>query len=154
MLAESGQRLYSREPLPEILITELNIPGKYFEPEYFLEKELANNPNDKLAAVLLVQKKSRSLDFAIHEIPRGLLLDKNIFYERVNELENLINKYSLQSEKWEKRINLLKSISLCWRDYLLNKTIYSNFVDYLEKNNGKNEVKPIIEWNKCLIYDP
>ena len=153
MLAESGGKLYSSKPLPEILINEINYPRKFFEPEYFLEKELINNPNDKLASIMLVQKKAQSLDFAIHEIPNYLLFDENIFKEKVNELENLINKYNLNSDKWDKRLKLLKSISFCWSEYLLTKTKYFNFRDYIEKNQEKSIVKPIIDWNKCFIYD-
>ena len=60
----------------EEVLPEIPFPTDWRIGEFFLETELRNNPNDKEAANLLLNRKISQLDYDIHELPEfGLLVD-------------------------------------------------------------------------------
>lgn len=107
-------------------------------PMNFFEIAYKQNPEDKIAQIFLIREYTTNLDFAIHEVPIGLLADIDWFRDTLIKLQRLLSSPGL-SEKYKNKINLWVFHINAWEDYLARRNGYKHYVDYLEKNaNGFN----------------
>ena len=117
----------------------------HLESFQILEKILELDPNHKEANELLFLDKLDTLDFALHELPRGLLVDKKICIEYINYCESKI-KEDVNFSKIRTRFNLdfyyYKNLFFYWEEYQKEK-IQEDFFKWIEGKDSKQLYTPI-----------
>ena len=101
-----------------------------------LEKEPDYLPAIKQKYTIL----SNYIDFSIHEMPWGLLLDKpssekNVKTEALADLEEFSKLSKKLGKDNEEYIEDCRIYYNAWFDFLDNKDKYKSYEEYLEKNN-------------------
>lgn len=119
------------------LLRELFDVYKYNQIDLF-EMSLAQNPDDRLARQFLITWLVSSLDFAIHEVPRGVIGDKEYLENTFARLQSLLISAE-RLEIYQSKFKLWRFHFDAWQDYLAHRDEYGNYADYLLKNsNGFN----------------
>jgi hypothetical protein len=153
LIGEFEQFIYSDSRLGQLINRELNIGNDSFYSIGMFEKELSINPRDTKTINLLIQGIAKSLDYAVHEVPIGVLYDKELYFQRLEQLEKLLVANNLMSNKWDKRISTLNSIGKTWTDYLESKG-FENYADFLVKSENA-DADTVLKYaeNNYLLYD-
>ena len=150
LIATFEQYFHSSNKLTNTGLNELKLTENYISAIELLERELQNNQNTK-AAKLLVNKIGWHLDYALHELPVGLLYEPSTIYEFCDRIDQLISKYDLETDKWKTRLNFVRTVLSEWESYIREQT-YSDFFEYLNSKGTANSTL-IMAWDKTLLYD-
>jgi hypothetical protein len=106
-----------------------------------LREAFAHDPNDSLARKRLIHEMARNFDYAIHEVPSGVLcgidgasiedceamLKDLQTFRRLIELEGEDSRYAERMRTWEFHFQE-------YANYLANRNKYKNYADYLERH--------------------
>lgn len=98
----------------------------FFEEAYKIEKR-------KETLDLLLNRIAQDLDYYIHEVPFGIIVEPEVFDEEVGLFKkyyNLLDDKSL----WTSKLEEWGMLAFHWKKQLSNRNRYSNFEDYLTKN--------------------
>jgi hypothetical protein len=150
LLATFEQYFHSSNKLATDAHSELNLTENYISAIELLELELRNNQNTK-AAKLLVNKFGWHLDYALHELPVGLLYEPPMIEDFCDRIERLINEYAVETAKWDLRLNFVRTVLSEWKAYI-HEQVNSDFYEYLNAK-GTASSTLILEWDKALLYD-
>ncbi len=150
LLVTFEHSIYSDNHLNKEISKQLNLKENYFDSIEVLELELQINTNVE-AAKLLIHKLAQKLDYALHELPIGLLYEIAVMENLLNRMVQLLEEYDLINDKWNNRIEFIKSAIKEWALYLA-ETDFSNFEEYLNKTKSKAS-ELILNWNNSLLYD-
>ena len=123
------------------VFSNTQVPEIWEMGEYFLEQELELNPTDIEAAIRLVNKKVRRLNYDIHELPEyGLMVEIEVFEKQLESLKQLLRQYEI-GEELKERIRIYELVNYTWSDYLKNESKYENYQQYLEVNKIEGREK-------------
>lgn len=150
LLATFEQRIYLDNRLNKELSKRLNLKDDYFDTIEVLEIELLIGKNIQ-ASKLLVNKLAQQLDYAFHELPTGLLYEIDVIENLLHRMIELLEEYNLMNDKWNNRIEFIKSAVIEWAAYLA-ETGFSNFEEYLNKKKSRTS-ELILNWNNTMLYD-
>ncbi len=119
------------------LVKAISFDGAYLilktDPDDILKGILQRNPEQKEAQQLLFLSHLDSLDFALHELPHGLLIRADICVQLVDECEALI-KTNPDLMECKTRFNL----DLTYYRSTLNEWLNSE--QYKEENSGSGNL--------------
>lgn len=116
----------------------------------FFQMAYEQNPDDLLARQFLINWHISSLDYAIHEVPQGVLGDKAWLEDTLAKLEPILQSADL-AEKYRERLKLWRFHVDAWQDYLARRSEFKNYAEYLDKNaNGFDwRVSDKVRGNYC-----
>lgn len=135
LLATFEQSIYSDNHLNKEISKRLNLQTDYFDTIEVLVLELQIGKNVEVAK-LLVNKLAWQLDYALHELPTGLLYEIEVMENLLSQMTQLLEEYNLINDKWNNRIEFIQSAIKEWTLYLA-ETGFSNFEEYLNKTKSK-----------------
>lgn len=147
LLATFEQHIYSDQRLNKDISAMLNLDEKWFDSLEVLERELHIGLHLK-AAKLLINKLARQLDYALHELPIGLLYEEKYINKLLRRMEELLGEYNLMDASWQERIRFVKTVLVCWKDFG-SSSGFQNFEDYLVQTDNE-DARLILAWDKAL----
>ena len=100
------------------------------KPVQLLEKILVLNPNNYEAKTLLLLNYMNSLDFALHELPHGLVLNESVCIDLIEKAQRLIDEDP----------ELAAGKTRFGANFEYYKKLYFDWIEYRDKNliNGFN----------------
>lgn len=106
------------------------------DTSYLLDEILKFNPEHFEVKKLLLLHHVDLLDFALHELPIGVLLDDSVCMESIKCCESLIAgtpELADSQNRFGSRFNQYKELYLAWKEYKATK-ISEEFFSWFEKN--------------------
>ena len=135
-IGQLEQFFYSDSQISKKFLDEIGIED-YFSTSFFFEKSFSIDRSQKTLDLLL-KRYARDLEYYVHEVPFGVLIEPDIFDEEIKLFETYYEQFDKKGI-WTARLNEWKLISLHWRTYLSSRSEYVNFEDYLNRNGIKLE---------------
>jgi hypothetical protein len=133
-LAQFDQMLLSSNSLFNLFKAKTRYKNNYFESADFYKKELEINPNDKVAIDALLNRIASGLNYAMHELPHGLLWELDFFNSELQEFKKYLAS-SDEEAKWQQVLASWDFVSRTWKDYETNSAKYENYANYLKAND-------------------
>ena len=130
-IGQFEQFFYSDLQTSKKLLEEIGIYG-YFSTSFFLEKSFSIEQSQKTLDLIL-KRQAQDMEYYVHEIPTGLLIESEIFDKEIKQFETYYEQFD-RKYIWTAKLDKWKLISLHWRTYLSERDKYVNFEDYLDKN--------------------
>jgi hypothetical protein len=149
LLATYEQSIYSDNRLNKEISEKLDLETEYFDTIEVLERELRIGKNLE-AAKLLINKIAWQLDYALHELPIGMLYETELMARLLSRMVDLLKEYEALTTIWQQRIEFIETAIKHWKKYL-STSQYENFEQYLKDVNS-SETQLLIEWN-AVLYD-
>lgn len=150
LLASFEQSIYSDNRLNKVISDRLELTEAYFDTVQVLELELKLGINLE-AGKMLINKLAQQLDYALHELPIGLLSEVELMESLLERMTHLLEEYNLKNSKWDTRIMFIKSAVDEWKIYL-EAGRYPNFEEHLKSSKSKASER-VLNWNNSLLYD-
>lgn len=104
-----------------------------------LKRILELDPTNKRAKELLFLEKLNTLDYALHELPRGLVVDKKVCIECIDYCEQKIQKdksFSKIKTRFGLDFKYYKDMFLYWEEYQTNN-IKEDFFKWIKTKRLK-----------------
>ena len=104
-----------------------------FEPDQILENALELEPHNKEVKELLYLYKLDTLYFALHELPTGLVIDKEVCIRDIKECELMIKEnkeFSNLRTRFDLDFEYYKNLFYAWQEYKL-KNIEEDFYEWV-----------------------
>lgn len=103
---------------------------------------LNHDPDDDVSRSKLIRAISNDLDFALHELPSGVLYGHNnanieqckVLEEELNEFRVLIRTAGVES-KYADLVEDCQTHFIAYRDYLQRRADFSSYAEYLKHND-------------------
>ena len=133
-IGQFEQRFYSDHSMTTKFLKDLGIEG-YFDTNYFLEKSFLID-NNQTTLDLLLDRIAKDINYDIHEVPLGVLVDPEVFDKELNYFKT----YWKQSDKkniWKDILVEWENVAFHWRTYFAMQDKYSGFEDYLNDKGIK-----------------
>lgn len=135
-LGQLEQFFMSDQMLEKRTYGELGLPWQETDSLFFFEKSYAMQ-KDQTTLRLILMKRLHDLGYACHEIPCGVLMTPEYMNNYVAELRDYWTQLepSKLKDEWQLRLVEYEQIAVCWNDYCTNRSLYTDFRDYMIVNN-------------------
>jgi hypothetical protein len=118
---------------------ENQLPEHLRTSEALLQEALRQDPTDQLARVRLIRSWASKLEYAVHELPDGILFGQNFAtLEECHKLLDLLEEFKTyvnmlhQSEKFSDLITECELHFRSYREYLLHGWLEGSYEHYFE----------------------
>ena len=128
-IAQFEQFFYSDDPATREFLREIDVAYP-FDTIFFLEKSYEIQ-NDQFTLNLLLNKLAQELDYAIHEVPIGVLWEPRVFDREVDKFRKYLDQVD-DKQEWLTSFKEWTTIGEKWRTYSTDKTKNKNFEHYLD----------------------